>query len=127
MRALLHRPRIAFAQDGLGVYVQHHATGRVSLRRGKEFVDEQLAVLERLWHRAQAIGLKETRLSFASAFYRTACEAYLIRIPAAGDKALGLAREFGLRGHIGSRRHRVLSSVLGLNGKLKLWQFLKGA
>jgi hypothetical protein len=125
VRALLHSPRIAVADDGLGVYFQHNSPDRVSRRIGRFVIDSELASLTNLWETAQARGHQNLQPSFAHAFYRVAYMAHADGITDVGDDALSWARKLGLRGHIGSPIHRISSSLFGLRVKLSLSAFLK--
>lgn len=126
VRALLHSPRIALADGGLGVYVQHDSPNRVSKRVGRSVIASEFALLTNLWETAQARGYQNLQPSFARAFYSTAYMAYAGGIADVGDNALSTARELGLEGHVGSPIHRILSSLFGLRVKLSLSAFLKG-
>jgi glycosyltransferase involved in cell wall biosynthesis len=125
MRALLHQPRVAMANAGLGVYVQHDAPNRVSRRAGLSVFASELTSLINLWETAKARGHQDSQPSFARAFYRIAYTAYAGGIAQVGDDALSWARKLGLRGHIGSPIHRVSSALLGLRIKLAVSAFLK--
>lgn len=126
IRALLHNPRIAMADRGLGIYVQHESPNRVSKRVGRSVIVSEFASLTGLWETAQARGHQGVRASFASAFYHMAYMAYAGGISGVGDKALCMARRLGLRGHIGSATHRALSTLFGLRAKLLLSGVIKG-
>jgi glycosyltransferase involved in cell wall biosynthesis len=126
MRALLHSPRIAVADAGLGIYVQHDSPDRISKRVSHSIIASELTSLANLWEIAQARGHQDLQLSFAHAFYRIAYMAYANEIGDIGHEALATARKLGLRRHIGSPIHRGLSTVLGLKVKLLLSGLLKG-
>jgi glycosyltransferase involved in cell wall biosynthesis len=126
VRALLHNPRIAVADSGLGVYVQHYSPNRVSKRISYSVIVSELELLTSLWEIAKARDQQNLQPSFAHAFYRIAYMAYANGLGDVGDRALSMARGLGLRGHIGSAIHRTLSSIFGLHGKLLVSGVLKG-
>jgi hypothetical protein len=120
MRALLRRPRVVVAEAGRGIYVQHPSVGRVSRRSGAAVLNEQFGTLCGLWADAQTAGFEHVRENFARAFYQVAYEAFATSHHDIGCAALAQARALGLTGHVGSFRHCALSSMLGLERKLKL-------
>jgi hypothetical protein len=126
VRALLHDPRIAVANAGLGVYVQHASPDRVSKRAGYSVIASELESLTSLWQTAQVRCNQDLQLSFAHAFYRTAYMAYAAAEADLGSDALSMARKLGLRWHVGSAIHCIASSVLGLRTKLFLSGLIKG-
>jgi glycosyltransferase involved in cell wall biosynthesis len=126
MRAMLSDPRIAIANEGLGVYVQHDSPNRKSRLVNCAVLRCEAALLNGLWEIAQARGYGEARSSFAKAFYRIAYDAFATGAIGVGNDSLSMARKLGLRGHIGSVTHRVSASVLGLRKKMLLSGILKG-
>lgn len=126
MRGLLHGARVTVSNQGLGVYVQHEDAGRVSRRSGRKILESDLGCFEKLWELAVAQGQSHQRNSFAQAFYRIAYEAFANGFDDIGQTALFRARELGLKGHVGSPVHRLLSGVLGLRNKLLFTGILKG-
>ena len=126
IRGLLKGARVAVAQRGLGVYVEHQRAGRVSKRTGREILASQLSSFENLWALAQQKGQCETQKDFARSFYLIAYEAFASGIDDIGYVALSRAREMGLKGHLGTLAHRTLSSLLGLRNKLRFTGIVKG-
>jgi hypothetical protein len=63
---------------------------------------------------------------FARSFYLIAYEAFASGIDDIGHVALLRARQMGLKGHLGTLAHRMLSSILGLRNKLHVTAILKG-
>lgn len=124
LRALLQGARVSLAESGLGVYVQHGELGRVSKRAGREVLLNSLELYSDLVRLADSQGIGAARQFFAHAYYGLAYEAFAGRLDDVGDLALGRARALGLRGHVGSPAHRMLSSVLGLRNKLRLTGYL---
>ena len=125
MRALLNGARMAVANRGLGVYVQHQNANRVSKGRGQEVFASELSSLDHLWCLAQTrrgVGMRE---SFAKAFYRLAYDAFAAGIEEVGDLALSRARKMGLKSHPGNLAHQTLAAVLGLRRKLQLTGLVK--
>ncbi|MDP9159523.1 MAG: hypothetical protein M3O09_04755 [Acidobacteriota bacterium] len=126
MRGLLRGARVAVADRGLGVYVQHDSPDRVSKRGGREILVSEFSSFENLWRLAQSQGLIGIQKSFSHVFYRISYEAFASGLDDIGYMALLRAREMGLKGHPGTIAHRMVSSVLGLRNKLRLTGILKG-
>jgi glycosyltransferase involved in cell wall biosynthesis len=125
MRAMLEGARVAVCDHGLGVYVQHDGSGRVSQRSGRKAVASEFGIHKELWSRAQERNLEITKPSFAAAFYRIAYQAFSQELDDIGKDALAEARRLGLRGHVGSKIHRMLAGTLGLRNKLRLTGIIK--
>jgi len=126
LRGLLKGARVGVAQRGLGVYVEHQRAGRVSKRTGREILASQLSAFENLSALAQERGQIGTHKDFARSFYLIAYEAFASGIDDIGYVALSRAREMGLKGHLGTLAHRMLSSILGLRNKLRVTGIMKG-
>jgi hypothetical protein len=126
MRALLSDACVSVADEGLGVYVQHDSQHRVSRRTGAAVMSCELALLRDLLEIARTRHHEYAGLSFAQAFYRLAYGAFAHAIDEVGHEALKEARRLGLKGHVGSLKHRALASALGLRIKLRLTGLLKG-
>jgi len=126
IRALLDDARVALAEAGLGVYVQHQSTGRVSRRTGRDVLLNLLEQYSNLLQLAKSRGFAVADQAFAHAFYGLACEAYSGRCEDLGTLALRRARELGLRGHVGSLAHRALATALGLRVKVRVSGLLRG-
>lgn len=126
MRAMIDGARVAIAREGLGIYVQHDSPNRVSRRLSHDVMHCELTLFQDLVKRAEARGFDtHVRLCFARAFYRLAYEAFANGLDEAGVAALKEARRHGLKGHVGSVRHRALASILGLRKKLRLSGYVR--
>jgi hypothetical protein len=123
LRGLVGGARIAVCGDGLGVYVQHDNPDRVSKRISRDIVNQEMRVLRALRERAKARGIR-LEGAFGPAYYHLAMNAFAHRFDDVGSEALSEARRRGLRGHLGSRFHRVTATVLGLRNKIRLREFL---
>lgn len=126
VRALLADARVALADAGLGVYVQHNATGRVSKRTGRDLLVDTMEVYEDLVGRPSPQFPDLTRTTLSHLYYQVSYEAFAGRLDDIGYQALRKARDLGLRGHVGSLRHRMLAGILGLRMKLRVTGFLRG-
>lgn len=119
LRGLLKGARVAVAQCGLGIYVQHQNPDRVSKGGGRRILASELSSFENLWRLAQAEGRSGMQKNFAQAFYRIAYEAFATGVDDIGRLALSRARRMGLKGHPGTFVHQMLSHILGLRNKLR--------
>lgn len=122
LRALLYNPSICFIKQKIGVYVQHEDLNRVSKRKGEEIIVGDIRIFENLFSlaKSRAIIIDSITLSFAKAWYSIAYEAYYLGYDNLGEKALSRARQFGLMGHLGSMRHKIMASIFGLKIKMYL-------
>jgi glycosyltransferase involved in cell wall biosynthesis len=125
IRGLLKGARVGVANRGCGVYVDHDGGDRVSKRTGGAVSASEFSALEGLWTLAQARGLSSMKDSFALAFYHIAYHSFATGVLDIGHSALRRARELGMKGHVGSRKHKVLSQLLGLRNKLRLSGMVK--
>jgi len=120
LRALMHNPRVEILDSGLGVYVQHDGPGRVSRRAGRGVVEDQLRLWRSLWDQAQRVGWTDLKPYFAARFYIVAYEAAEQGVVDVSRDALRFARGLGFTGHRGTRLHKVLSTILGLELKMRI-------
>ena len=118
MRAMLWDPKVAVSDLGLGVYVQHDSPYRISRRVGESVLRCEHEIFDSLWQLAQKRNVTGTAPQFARAYYRLAYQAYSRHIDMIGDSALAAARRLGLKGHVGTARHVVLASLMGLRNKM---------
>jgi glycosyltransferase involved in cell wall biosynthesis len=125
LRSLIEGARVAVAKHGLGIYVHHASSDRISKRTGGRVLVSQLSILQGLWERAKSRGYSEAQSSFSVAMYRIACEAFAIGVNDVGRLALADARKLGFRGHRGTRLHRVMAPLLGLRAKMRVAGFLR--
>ncbi len=125
MRALIEGARVAFAHEGLGVWVHHDGPGRISRRKGVAVIGseyEAIVDVERLaLARGMALGTP-----LALAYYKLAYRGYAIGADKTADRALARARRLNFRGHAGSFQHRVLATIFGLRTKMRLATRLHG-
>jgi glycosyltransferase involved in cell wall biosynthesis len=126
VRALINGARVHFAQAGCGVYVHHEKAGRISLRSGRNVSHSEYSALDRLWALAKARHPDAMKASFAGAFYQLAYRCFATGVRDIGELALSRARQLGLKGHVGSLRHRMLCGLVGLRRKLGMTGIVKG-
>jgi hypothetical protein len=126
LRGLLNGARVAVAQCGLGIYVQHQNPNRVSKGGGRRILASELLAFEDLWVLAQAKGRSGIQVEFAQAFYRIAYEAFATGVDDIGRMALSRGRQMGLKGHPGTLVHKTLSNILGLRNKLRFTGKVRG-
>ena len=122
LRALLNKPVISFTKSIIGVYVQHDSLNRVSKRKGEDIILGDVKIFENLFFLAKSKNhlIKEIAGSFAKSWYSIAYEAYYLGYDDLGDLALNRARQVGLSGHYGSKKHRFIATILGLKMKMHL-------
>jgi hypothetical protein len=122
VRAMLASPQMTVALGGLAVYNLHEMAS-VSKLRSAPALESDLEALAEIVARAKATP------PFADALSGCRLRAYNLAIWAfeaghtdTGRRALRLAREAGLRGHLGGRQHRLVSSLIGLEWNVRLAQ-----
>lgn len=119
LRALLSGAKVRATPHGTVAWRDHPSTSRV----GKSRAEAALAS-EYDFHVCLLMTFPELQMRFTREvgirFYSIASEAYLYGYDRIGKQALGKARELGVRGHIGTQRHRFMSTILGLRGKQRL-------
>ena len=116
MRALLSGATTAvFDEDG-AVVREYLDVTRISHKVTENVIQSQLAFMEQL---VQLASLRD-RPFVANSFYKLARHAFRHGHNSAGRIALKRSRDLGLKHHRGSRRHRTLSLLLGLERKEQL-------
>lgn len=123
-RALLAGARVAFAREGLGVYVQSDDPGRITRQQTPAALASQLAVLDKL--RAERRRFARSAVeALALAYYDIARHAYTAGEEETGRRAETRARDLGLRGEPGALPHAALAWLLGLRRKQRFTRGLR--
>jgi hypothetical protein len=119
LRALLAGCRFGFAHDGVGVYLWHQSPDRVSKQVSR--VGDMLTVVRRVLARP-SVAIPEAVMMRAAgeAAYEIARTAFQEGERSLGIEALALARSLGMVGHRGRRTARIVSVLLGLEGRVKM-------
>lgn len=122
LRALIRGLRPALSSKGTGIYTQHEGPWRVSKSDGTEVVKTLSLVgsMVEEWLATTRSERGAIALALGSFYYGAARRAYQSGLYDEGDVLLARSRRYGLRGHRGLLRHRLVASVLGLKGKEKL-------
>lgn len=116
IRALLEGAKVALANSGMGVWVQHDSLDRISRRRGANvLLSEYHAFLE-----LEALAFQKNvdvskHLCFT--YYRIARESFDLGIDDLAAISLLDARRLGLIGHPGPIFHKMLAWIFGLKIK----------
>lgn len=119
LRALLKGVRFGFAQEGLGIYVWHPSPHRVSKQSTR--IGDMLHIIRALLAiDGPAVDPSIVRHAAGEAAYEIARVAFAEEQPAVGREALRLARELGCEGHRGGRPARWLSTMIGLENRMRL-------
>lgn len=125
-RALMAHARVAFGNEGVGVYVQGDDPGRITNQQTPRAIESQFTVLEKIRMRLPVLS-NEVGPALAFAYYTLARHAYTAHHDALGRRAELIARDLGLRGEPGDFTHTMLASMLGLRGKQHLTHLLRNA
>jgi glycosyltransferase involved in cell wall biosynthesis len=125
LRALLHRPRVAFNPDGVAVWVSRPGHSGISARDDRAGWESVLGWYDdhrlRLGVAADPVFARE----YAERCYHLASRCYARGWRDLGDRALRASRDLGLRGHIGGLRHRLLSRLFGLRRRVTVFPAAK--
>lgn len=119
MRALLQRPVLARNEGGRCLYHVENLDS-VSRKLSREKAVSYLEGLQRLAVMAEGTPFESRMRGVQAALYRLARLSFARGWPDLGRTALAEARLRGLRGHRGTRAHRAISSLLGLETKVRL-------
>ncbi len=123
VRAVLSGARVVVANEGLGIYVQHEAAGRVSQRKGAEVAASELRSFRRLVELLPGDD-EGLRAALGRFFYSIARRAFVAGFDDIGSQSLREARNLGFAGHCGSPAHLLLASLFGLRAKTRLEAFV---
>jgi glycosyltransferase involved in cell wall biosynthesis len=125
-RALIANPRIAYCDDGRGIYVQSDDSNRISNQFSRRTTSSQFSVLEKIRSRLPELSFDPSR-ELGCAYYNLARLAYSVALDDIGEAAERRARELGLVGEPGSIVHAISARSLGLRRKQRLAQRLKAS
>jgi hypothetical protein len=123
VRAVLSGARVAIANEGLGIYVQHDGANRISHRKGREAMESELQAFRRHVGLIPGDNL-QLREPMGHFFYSIARRSYVDGFDDLGTEALRDARDLGLIGHLGMSEHLLMASLLGLRAKTRLAKLL---
>jgi len=124
MRTILRGGRFAVSREGRGVYVHHDSDDRITRRTDNlaALIDVGEAILA---FPSSAVGPEARRQGVAGYFYRIALRFYSSGRPDLAESALRRARELGFKGHGGPLWHRLTASLLGLDLRYQISNFVK--
>lgn len=111
MRAIIRRAKLAFSEEGEGIYYQHESEHRIT--KSKVNYDSLLLVADKLLSLPGG-DPRPRRASVAQYLYLVASGAFRRGDAALGTRALARSRELGFRGHLGSKLARLGSRLMGL-------------
>ena len=114
LRALAATPKIEKAPDAIAIYFQPDSSCRVSLRTDSASWCTFLDLLDSHAAWIRSYRCREVCHAYGVWYYRTARKLYQAGDACNGGRALRSAREFGVSGHIGPLKDRLLSTILGL-------------
>lgn len=120
LRAFLHRPRIARVDRGHGVYFQ----GRVSLssQHSEAKLSNYIETLSGLVSLADQRGFGQYTRSLEDTIYGVSRMAFRNGWTDTGRQGLAVLKSRGVQRHVGSLGHRLASTLLGLEHKVRLWK-----
>jgi len=119
-RACLVGPRLALAGAGRGIYMQSLAPGRVSATRSRAMYEQQFALFARTEAQLAPWLLPQVAAELGGMYYRLARTAYYDGLSDIGRQAEFAARHFCRTGQDGTRLHRLVARLIGLENKERL-------
>jgi hypothetical protein len=120
VRAMLSAPKLTVTAEGLAIYNLHEVPS-VSKLRSAAALESDIDALAEIVAKAKAGAPFAEALSGCQLrAYNLAIWAYEAGHSAVGRRAIRLAREAGLKGHLGGRQHRLISALIGLEGNIRL-------
>lgn len=128
LRALMQDLSWTYSDIGEGIYDKFYDGAHISgkLLSRKELLDE-ITLYNRISNWAEVKPAKSVKVSLGRAAYKIARKAYEADFKDIGDGCLAFARQLGFNGHIGRTGHSLISSVIGLHTKERLWVRIKQA
>lgn len=119
LRAILLGARFSQSSIGCGVWYQHGSANRITSRTDN--LSALIDVAEKLMAIETDVVPEPVRVrACAYYFYRLAHRAFECGDEPLGREALLRSRSLGFGGHLGTRRHVALSSILGLERKQRI-------
>ena len=125
-RAALACPRVAAANGGLAVYFQHDSIDRVSSQRSPEAIESALDGMRALLGAIEGTRFEYARPTLGNKAYELAAEAFSLGYWPLGREAYRLSRSLSFHGHRGSAAHRLVSTLVSLEGKARLSRAARG-
>lgn len=124
MRAMLHGPVLTSFSEGQGVY-RVHGENSLSRQRSSAALRSEYQAISRLMDSALQTPFRADVSGFGAKLYILARDLFANGEWESGRQALSDARRVGLRGHLGSTRHRLVASLVGLELKTRLARLLR--
>lgn len=120
LRALRHRPRIWKNELGAAIYTRFNPAS-ISMDFSPRALDSRFRAIRSLIERARGTEFAEADDLLHDELYRIARDAYQKGHIDVGRKVTAYLEAAGYKRHLGSRTHKIASSVLGLEVKSRLW------
>ena len=123
VRGLLQADSLGVSETGTGIYWLHDSDIRRSVYKSdlnSYCVGTILDMIDGYLPHYDAARRQRLRLALGRRSYDRAYEDYCHYANDRGEYWVKRARDYGLSGHLGSRPHRVVSSILGLGRKFRL-------
>ena len=116
----MNRPVIARNPQGEGVYHVRNATSLSSQRTARKLAN-YVETLERFLKLTQGTEFADRTGGIEDTLYGVARMAFRDGYTEVGRQALAILRGRGPLRHRGNVPHRIVSSLLGLEGKVRFW------
>lgn len=121
LRALQHRPRIWKNDKGAAIHTRFNPTS-ITMDISAKALNSRFRAIKGLIDRAHGTEFAQADGLLHDELYRIARDAYQNGHVGVGRKVKAYLKSVGYNRHLGSRTHKIASSLLGLEFKSKLWR-----
>ncbi len=120
LRCMFYDPLIMMNEEGAAIY-NLETPGSVSKNVSPRSTDARIRVLTNLLQRMPGTDFEPLMPLLQNRLYKISREAFRMKQIEQGRKGVQALRDLGFRKHLGSRGHRVVANLIGLEAKVRLW------
>lgn len=120
LRAMFHAPVIVKNPEGSAIYAQRNITS-ISRSESRAATQSRIKVILGLLERSQGTPFEQFIPLLTAKLYTVTRTAFRTGQVDLGRQGVAALKQYGFSGHQGSRGHRILSSLVGLEAKVRLW------
>jgi hypothetical protein len=120
LRAMFHAPVIMKNPEGSAIYAQRNITS-ISRSESRAATQSRIKVILGLLERSQGTPFEQFIPLLTAKLYTVTRTAFRAGQMDLGRQGMAALKQYGFSGHPGSRGHRILSSLVGLEAKVRLW------
>lgn len=120
LRMMFERPLIMMNDRGAAIYDRVNP-GSVSRNVSPKSTEARIRVISRLLEKMKGSSFEPLMPLMLQRLYGVTRAAFQMKQTELGRKGVKVMAAYGYRKHPGTRRHTVLSSLIGLEAKVRLW------